>query len=108
MHYCMGELVSWDFSHKKDQNCSSCGMKGSESNGCCNDQQKLLKIDTVQKIADATFELPQFISSPALAHPSFELNFEIVPSLIDEHTANNVQPRSSGIAVYLRNCIFLI
>jgi len=108
MHYCMGELVNWEFSHKKDQNCANCGMKGSESDGCCNDQQKLLKLDTVQKIADAAFELPHLISFPALVQPSIELGFSLVPTLIDEHPANNVQPRSSGIAVYLRNRTFLI
>ena len=108
MHYCMGELVDWDFSHHKDKNCSNCGMKESESNGCCEDKQKLLKIDTEQKIADAAFQLPLFTSSPALVNPSFELTLAYVPSLIEEHPISNAPPRSSGIAVYTRNCIFLI
>ncbi len=47
MHYCMGELVDWGFSHNENKDCSKCGMKESESNGCCEDKQKLLKIDTV-------------------------------------------------------------
>ena len=92
MHYCMGELVDWHFSHNKDQNCSNCGMKESESNGCCEDKQKLLKIDTEQIIADAAFQLPLFTSSPALVNPSFELTFAYVPSLIEEHPTSNAPP----------------
>ena len=104
----MGELVDWDISHSKDQNCSGCGMKESESNGCCNDKQKLLKIDTEQKIADAAFKLLPFTLSPAIVNTSFELTFAYVPSLIEEHPISNAPPRRSGIAVYIRNCTFLI
>ena len=108
MHYCMGKLADWGFSHNKDQNCSNCGMKESESKGCCEDKQKLLKIDTEQKITDAAFQLPLFISSPALVNIPLELTSVYIASLIEEHPVSNAPPRSSGIAVYIRNCIFLI
>lgn len=108
MHYCMGELVDWDFSYSKDQNCSKCGMKEIENKGCCEDKQKFLKIDTEQIIADASFQLPFFAISPALVNTSFELSFAYVPSLIEEHPISNAPPRSSVISVYIRNCTFLI
>ena len=108
MHYCMDEFVDWNFSHNKDQNCSNCGMKESESKGCCKDKQKFLKIDTEQKITDAAFYLPLFTLSPALVNNSIELASVYVASLKEEHPISNAPPRSSGIAVYLRNCIFLI
>jgi len=104
----MGELVDWGFSHNKDKICSNCGMKESESNGCCEDKQKWLKIETEQKIADAAFLLPMVTSFPALLNLSFELTSAYVHPLIEEHPITYPPPRSSGIAVYIRNCIFLI
>ncbi len=108
MHYCMDEFVEWNFSHNKNQKCSKCGMQESESKGCCKDQQKFLKIDTEQKIADATFQLPLITSSSAILNTSFELASVYVPSLIEGNPISNAPPRTSGIAVYVRNCIFLI
>ena len=108
MHYCMDEFVEWNFSHNKDQNCSKCGMQESERKGCCEDKQKFLKIDSEQKIADAAFHLHLFTLTPALVNNSIELTSVYVTSLIAEHPISNVPPRSSGIAVYIRNCIFLI
>ena len=108
MHYCMGELVDLDFSHNKDQNCSNCGMKESESNGCCEDEPKWLKIETEHQIADAAFLLPMVTSSPALLNLSFKLTSPNIPPLIEVHPISNAPPRGSGIAVYLRNCNFLI
>ena len=108
MHYCMGELVGWDFSHSKDQNCSRCGMKASESKGCCEDKQKVLKLDTAQKISDASFLFPLFTASTSLVNTSFELIPASVPLLVNNHPVSNAPPRSCGIAVYIRNCIFLI
>ena len=104
----MGELVDWGFSHKEDQNCTNCGMTESESNGCCEDKQKSLTIDIEQKISDAAFQLPLFTSPHALVNPAFVLTFAYFPALIEEHPTSNAPPRSSGIAVYIRNCTFLI
>ncbi len=108
MHYCMGKRINWDFSHSKVQNCANCGMKKSESKGCCEDKEKLLRIDTEQKIADAAAQLPLFASLPALVKPSFELTFAYVPSIIEKLPTGTDPLRTSGIAVYIRNCIFLI
>ena len=104
----MGELTELGLSHSKDEVCSNCGMKESESKGCCQDMQKLLKIDIEQKIADAAFQVALFTSSPALVNSPFELTSVYVPSLIKVHAISNAPTRSSGIAVYIRNCIFLI
>ena len=62
MHYCMGELTELGLSHNKDKVCSNCGMKDSENNGCCKDEQQLLKIDKEQKTANVSYQLPQFTS----------------------------------------------
>ena len=107
MHYCMGKLVDLNFSHNKDQNCSNCGMKETESNGCCEDEKKFLKIDNAQKIADAAYQLPLF-TSPALTNLFLEFSSVSVPSIMEEHPLNNSPSRQQGLPLFILNCVFRI
>ena len=107
MHYCMGKLLDWDFSHNKDKNCSNCGMKETESNGCCEDEKKFVKIDKEQKIADAAYQLPLF-TSPALTNPFFEFTSVSVPSIMEEHPLNNSPSRQQDLPLFIRHCVFRI
>ncbi len=104
----MDEFVDWNLLYIKGQNCSKCGMKESESKGCCDDRKKVLKIDTDQKITDAGFKLPLNTPSPSLLNTSFELTSVFAPLFIEKHSISNAQHRSNGVAFYLLNCIFLI
>lgn len=48
MHYCMGQHVTTTFTEEEgdDHHCSHCGMtKKKGGNGCCNDEQKIVKVD---------------------------------------------------------------
>lgn len=103
----MGELTKLGLSHNKDKSCSNCGMKESESNGCCKDEQHLLKIDKEQKTSNASYQLPQF-TSDALIHTSFELSSVYVPSLLEEHPLEKAPPRGKHLPLFIRNCVFRI
>ncbi len=103
----MGELTKLGLSHNKDKSCSNCGMKESESNGCCKDEQHLLKIDKEQKTSNASYQLPQF-TSDALIHTSFELSSVYVPSLLEEHPLEKAPPRGKNLPLFIRNCVFRI
>lgn len=107
MHYCMGKLADWGFSHNKDEDCSNCGMKETESKGCCKDEQKFLKIDKEQKTADASFQIPPLTWAAAI-HPCFELTSVYVPSLMEEHPLSNAPPRWQSLPLFIRNCVFRI
>ena len=107
MHYCMGELTELGLSHSKDEDCSKCGMKESESNGCCKDQQQFLKIDKEQKTANGVYLIPQFTSN-ALVNNSFELTSVYVPSLMEEHPLAKAPPRWQNLPLFIRNCAFRI
>lgn len=101
----MGKFVDWDISHNKDQNCSNCGMEESESNGCCEDEQKILKIDKEQKIAYAAYQLPQF-TSVAVASAVFVLTSTyVVPLLIDEYPPGNSHPRWQYLHLLILICV---
>ena len=54
LHYCMGKLADWRFSHSRSEKCSKCGMAKTKEkdNGCCKDEQKFFKNDTDQKATE--------------------------------------------------------
>ena len=109
MHYCMGELADWTFGHNKSKTCSKCGMKKSDEkdNGCCKDVHKLIKNNTDQKTVESGFQLVQLIAV-ALPVSFVEIPSKGFPSLTEGNTISHAPPRSSGVAMYVRNCVFLI
>ena len=78
-----------------------------EDNGCCRDEQKFLKNESDQKATQLTFQTIQLI---AISLPSSFIEFtaENIPSVTEENPVGHAPPRSAGLAVYIRNCVFLI
>ena len=107
MHYCMGELATWGFSHNKNEYCSNCGMKESESKGCCKHENKFLKIVNDQKTFDAAYQLAQS-TSLSVIKVFFDLTCVYVPSVVERHTLLNVNPRSQSLPLFIRNSTFRI
>ena len=109
MHYCMGKLADWGLGHNKSKTCGNCGMEKSEEkdNGCCKDEHKFVKDDNDQKTTESfvtNFSL-QVIDIPVECFTSSEI---LVSSVTEKHPVSHAPPRSSGVAVYIRNCTFLI
>ena len=109
MHFCMGQLADWSLGQNKSKICSKCGMKESDEkdNGCCRDEYKFIKNNTDQKITQTGFQL---IKLTAVSLPVFFVEILPVsfPSRTKENSISNALPRSHGVAVYIRNCVFLI
>lgn len=42
LHYCMGELMNINLFHSQIDKCPKCGMKKSNSSGCCRDEKKIV------------------------------------------------------------------
>ncbi len=105
LHYCMGKLVSWDLSGDSNDKCPDCGMKKTGRN-CCNDQHKLIKVSNDQKVSDMAYQLAQFA---AIAPNQYaELPALPVASITTKNPSTHAPPRPGKVALYLRNCIFLI
>jgi hypothetical protein len=108
LHYCMGKLAGWGFGDNKSATCGKCGMEkmDKKGNGCCKDDHKFLKNDSDQR----TTEVVQMIQLLALALPvsSIEISSTDFVSVTEENPINHAPPLSSGVAVYIRNCVFLI
>lgn len=78
-----------------------------KDNGCCKDEHKFVKNDTDQKTAEAGFQLIQLLAV-ALPVTFIEIPSTDFPSVTEENPISHAPPRSSGVAVYIRNCVFLI
>lgn len=109
MHFCMGKLADWSLGHNKSETCSKCGMEKSDEmdNGCCKDERKFIKNISDQKTVETGFQLLQLIAA-ALPLAFVELFPVGFPAITEENPVSHAPPRSDGVAVYIRNCIFLI
>lgn len=106
-HYCMNELSSVHFFEKESEVCGKCGMETHESNGCCRDEVKIVKLTQDQnKVQTVVFELaniqlPVFLSSAYLVLPFY---------ITDEkkYFLNHLPPLLSKQYTYLQHNVFRI
>lgn len=109
LYYCQGKEVAKNMMKTEMPSCSKCNMekKVESKSTCCRHEQRFVKLVNDQNISDASFHIqkPVSIISPIVF---FENNNFHFPSVIAEYPVSNAPPRSSGIALYKRNCVFLI
>lgn len=106
-HYCMKRLVSVHLFESKADVCGLCGMETHNSDGCCRDDVKVVKLIQDQvKIPVTIFELPAVYATVPL------ISSFMVPSLIinDEQLNYNSHspPLLSAQDTYLQNSVFRI
>ncbi len=109
MHYCMGKLADWGLWNNESKTCGGCGMEKTDEkdNSCCKDEHKFIKNETDQKAAEASFQMIQLVAT-VLPVSFIELPAADFPALTGENPLSHAPPRCGGVAVYIRNCIFLI
>lgn len=109
LHYCMGKLADWGLWNNDAKTCGGCGMEKSDEkdNGCCKDEHKFVKNSTDQKIAESSVQLSGMMAM-AILPVNAELYLPTISSLTEESPVSHAPPRCNGVAVYIRNCIFLI
>jgi hypothetical protein len=104
----MGDLVERNFWHNDKIPCSNCGMdkEKSEKSGCCNSKNEFVKADHSQLTGEASVTLLKTFSQ---ALPLFFLEkAEYFTSITEESPQANAPPISPGIAIFKRNCVYLI
>ena len=107
LHYCMGKLMSWDFSAKSKSKCGSCGMEKRRHKGCCNDEQKMLKVDKDQKVSESAFQFLS-ISSGAIAISFTGLQPVYPSSVVTDNPYPHAPPRLGAVPIFVLNCNFRI
>ena len=109
VHYCMGKLAGWGMGHNEASTCGKCGMQQSEKkvNDCCKDENKFIKNNTDQKTAEVTFQMAQ-VMAVALPVAFFDIPAADISSVTETNHLSHAPPRDSGVAIYIRNCVFRI
>jgi len=110
LHYCMGKLVNWGLWHSNNKTCGKCGMdksyKKAQKDGCCKDEFKRIKNEKDQKLTETDFNLIKATSSASLIS-QVELPAITISTITERNPVSNAPPRNQ-VAIYLRNCVFLI
>ena len=102
LHYCMDKFINWSLLKGGDK-CNKCGME--KDGGCCKDENKFVKNNIDQKVAESAIQLIQLaaVATPAGVIYSSEQYFS---SLIQEYPESNAPPRSNGVGIYILNSVF--
>jgi hypothetical protein len=106
--YCMGEMVDLSFWGNNEKDCGKCGMemKGPENNGCCNDEQKWVKLADDQALFISDLQVYKAQSE------AIEIDYPIDSISQFPHSKNLVESkarvRCCKPASYLLNCVFRI
>jgi len=109
LHYCMGKLVSMGVLPNKNDKCGKCGKEkiDGKNNGCCKDEYKQLKIEKDQKATELALQTMQSVAVE-IPVAFFEIPFDNFSSLTEKNPYGHAPPQSAAVAVYIRNCVFLI
>ena len=104
----MGELAGWELGNEHPKTCNKCGMENADQDkGCCRDEHKFFKDNSDQQPATAGLQMLQLL---ATALPPFPATIQrhYFPAETMESPMSHAPPPRYGIAVYIRNCVFLI
>ena len=106
-HYCMDRLASTQLFATETETCGKCGMHTDESNGCCRDEVKVVKLVQDQnKIPVTSFELPSI--DEVVIVPSVFINALFQNIDVKRHFHNHSPPLLSANDTYLQNNVFRI
>jgi hypothetical protein len=106
-HYCMGKLVSSYLTTKETGNCDGCGMKDGEQNGCCRNEQRLLKLYKDQRIPLSIYKLNK------ICQTAFSFNYTSLHGTYDFFDDGQNPPRyestpENKVHLFTRNRVFRI
>ena len=106
-HYCMNRLASTELYAGESKQCGKCGMHKNASNGCCQDEVKIVKMDDDQKITSSlSFNLPPGEALVCQVSDFTIASFYNVPET--RHYRDHSPPLISEQDTYLQNSVFRI
>ncbi|MBK7290033.1 MAG: hypothetical protein KBF82_00355 [Chitinophagaceae bacterium] len=106
-HYCMDRLASTQLFSSSEKVCGKCGMHTDDSDGCCRDEIKVVKLVQDQnKIPVVTYEFPsidQLVIEPSEFIAALFQNTDLLG-----HSYNHSPPLLSAQDTYLQINVFRI
>ena len=102
LHYCMDKFINWSLL-KGGEKCNKCGME--KDGSCCKDENKFVKNNIDQKLAESSIQLIQMaaVAMPAAFVCTSDHYFT---SIIQENLLSLAPPRNSGVGIYILNSVF--
>ena len=106
VHYCMNEFDSAQLYQTSTDVCNKCGMHTDDSNGCCHDDLKVIKLNEDHLFSQFNFELksPE-VTTIEYSNLFAEVNLE--KALVKDYQ-NHSPPLLSGQDICIQNCVFRI
>ncbi|HUC82328.1 MAG TPA: hypothetical protein VMR70_15590 [Flavisolibacter sp.] len=103
----MDKLVAWGLASNEEKECSNCGMHKDAAKGCCKDEQKQVKFQGEQKIANIdTLLFPVACDIPFAQVEGYKLLAHSAVAVT--YPVSHAPPNKTFIPVYLSNRAFLI
>ena len=102
LHYCMDKFINWSLL-KGGEKCNKCGME--KDGGCCKDENKFVKNNIDQKLAESSIQLIQ-VAAVAMPVTFVCTSDYYFTSIIQENLQSHAPPRNSGVGIYILNSVF--
>lgn len=107
LHYCMGKLIDWSFSHEEANECSNCGMEQGNSKNCCKDQHHKLTVKDSPKASIIVYHFNTWgLDIPLTAYK--QLADLYIDSTEQDDLYIHSPPRTQATPAFIRNCNFRI
>lgn len=104
LHYCMGKFDSVQLGVSESEKCNKCGMHTANSDGCCHDEVKVLKLQQDPLVAKVL--LPVAAQMPVEVPLSLHLTTPFYNYRSPEVYEHFRPPLLSEQETYLSNCVF--
>ena len=102
LHYCMDKFINWSLL-KGGEKCNKCGME--KDGGCCKDENKFVKNNIDQKLAESSIQLIQ-VAAVAMPVTFVCTSDYYFTSIIQENLLSHAPLRNSGVGIYILNSVF--
>ena len=102
LHYCMDKFINWSLL-KGGEKCNKCGME--KDGGCCKDENKFVKNNIDQKLAESSIQLIQ-VAAVAMPVTFVCTSDYYFTSIVQENLLGHAPLRNSGVGIYILNSVF--
>lgn len=106
-HYCMNQLASTQLFSASDKECGICGMHIDDSQGCCRDEVRIVKMDDDQKVP-SLFSFENKSPKPLFSTPSVFLVACFQNKTPEADKPCPPPPLLTGQETCVKNCVFRI
>jgi hypothetical protein len=105
LHYCMNKFDSSKLGAAKSEICGKCGMHTEDSNGCCHDVVKVIKIQDDQQVSsmNVKFTAPEAADLIHTYNPDQLINYSVNRFTFSDHSPPLIKQD-----IYLLNGVFRI